>query len=229
MFWLASCAAPPPRGAPTTVLAAPKWGEHCPTASADYQWQQREPGWPHGILYNHISTTGGTTMKGLLRDVMGTKGGSKLGDDRSGWNVTFIDVEHHVEGNDTDLVGKDGALVVEEDVRHDLHVRRAASRPTHTPTPPPPLGIPQPHGTSSTPRTCTHMTPQVTARDAANFFVIGVVRRPCDYMVSRWAKSSESKRARNATRAAAEGYWGETSPYDSSDGAPGARACPCRQ
>ena len=76
-------------------------------------------------------------MKGLLRDVMGTKGGSKLGDDRSGWNVTFIDVEHHVEGNDTDLVGKDGALVVEEDVRHDLHVRRAASRPTHTPTPPP--------------------------------------------------------------------------------------------
>ena len=156
MFWLASCAAPPPRGTPTTlsttvlaapkwpttqsttVLAAPKWGEHCPTASADYQWQQREPGWPHGILYNHISTTGGTTMKGLLRDVMGTKGGSKLGDDRSGWNVTFVDVEHHVEGNDTDLVGKDGALVVEEDVRHDLHVRRAASRPsTVTPTPPP--------------------------------------------------------------------------------------------
>ena len=134
MLWLASCAAPPSRGTPhdgtptthatAAVLAAPKWGEHCPTASADYEWQQRVPGWPHGILYNHISTTGGTTMKGLLRDVMGTKGGSKLGDDRSDWNVTFVDVEHHVEGNDTHLIGKDGALVVEEDVQHDLHVRR---------------------------------------------------------------------------------------------------------
>ena len=214
MLWLASTAASPPRGAPT-ALAAPKFGENCPAGS-----QQRVPGWPHGILYNHISTTGGTTMKGLLRDVMGTHrphNSVNSDDNRRDWNVTYVSEPFHVQGNDTQLIGADGALVVEEDVHHDLRVRHAT---------PPHLCVYAAHATAPTlqpPHRCSRLTPtlaasQVTADDAANFFVIGVVRRPCDYMVSRWAKSSETKRAKNATRAAAEAFWGETPPYNSSAG-----------
>ena len=47
---------------------------------------------------------------------------------------------------------------------------------------------------------------QVSAADAASFFVVGTVRRPCDYMVSSWAFES--------AKSADDRKWGVTPPYD---------------
>lgn len=70
---------------------------------------------------------------------------------------------------------QDGALVVQEDVMHDM---------------------------------------RLTSTDAASFFVIGLVRRPCDYMMSVWASSSVNQWEKNAAGAREQGWWGQTPPYN---------------
>jgi hypothetical protein len=116
---------------------------------------------PKGLLYNHMSKTGGTTMKLLLTSAMGVK--------NSQGNVTLHNVANHISGGDKSL-GKEGALIFQDDTNHDL---------------------------------------QTTSADASSFFVLGVVRRPCDYLVSTWAWSSMLNRGKTSG-----GSWGKSPPFD---------------
>jgi len=116
---------------------------------------------PKGLLYNHMSKTGGTTMKEMLMLAMGVV--------NSQGNVTLHNVADHIKGNDKSL-GKMGALIIQDDINKDL---------------------------------------QTTSADASNFFVLGVVRRPCDYLVSTWAWSSMTQPS--------GGMWGTSPPFDTDD------------
>ena len=49
---------------------------------------------------------------------------------------------------------------------------------------------------------------RLTSTDAASFFIIGLVRRPCDYMMSVWASSSANQWEKNAGGARKQGWWG---------------------
>lgn len=134
----------------------------------------RCPAATKGLLFNHVSKTGGTVMKELLISAMGAAGCAAVGcpdaqsqkDRKSGWdNVTIINRNEHTSASSS-LIGVDGALVIQEDV-YNLTVSSA---------------------------------------DAASFFVVGTVRRPCDYMVSFWAFESAQYDD--------ERKWGVTPPYD---------------
>ena len=82
-------------------------GSRCPSANP-----------PKGLLYNHMSKTGGTTMKLLLTEAMGVK--------NSQGNVTLHHAESHIAGSDKSL-GKDGALIFQDDTARDrLDMRGAA-------------------------------------------------------------------------------------------------------
>ena len=97
---------------------------------------------PKGLLYNHMSKTGGTTMKLLLTSAMGVK--------NSEGNVTLHNVADHIKGNDkslgTNKVGADdgaplGALIFQDDTHKDLQARASRLIPptpplSHTPNPP---------------------------------------------------------------------------------------------
>jgi len=119
---------------------------------------------PRGLLYNHLSKTGGTAMKEML----------KLAMDAPSPTVSFVNVNGHV--HDTDAVGALGALVIQDDTAHEL---------------------------------------QLAPTDAAAFFVIGLIRRPCDYMVSYWAYTSD--RQRKLHTEADTGKWGLHPPYSGDD------------
>jgi len=139
----------------------------------------RCPSETKGLLFNHVSKTGGTVMKELLISAMGAAGCASVGcpdaqsqkDRKAGWvNVTIINKNAHTDASSS-LIGVDGALVIQDD-NSDLSVSSA---------------------------------------DAASFFVLGVVRRPCDYMVSSWAYDSAQYDD--------ERSWGVTPPYDNPDDA----------
>jgi len=49
---------------------------------------------------------------------------------------------------------------------------------------------------------------RLTSADAASFFVVGLVRRPCDYMLSAWASSSANQWEKDAAGAREQGWWG---------------------
>lgn len=89
-------------------------------------------------------------------------------------NVTIINYPDHVPF-DSPLIGPKGALIIEEDINHDLKVDQA---------------------------------------DSDHFFVIGLIRRPCDYMVSYWSEMSASTHgtAREDSR-----VFGMTPPYNNTD------------
>jgi hypothetical protein len=139
---------------------------------------------PKGVLYNHVSKTGGTVFKALLRNAMGALDGNK--------NVTYVNNGAHVDAN-SDLIGPDGALVIEDDFGH-----RGAAPDTSG-------------------HTFIHHDLQVNADDAANFFVIGLVRRPCDYQLSVWSSGSKNNYHRNPALAKAQGWWGASPPYDNDE------------
>jgi len=58
----------------------------------------------------------------------------------------------------------------------------------------------------------TAQTLQVTAADEENYFIIGLIRRPCDYLLSSWSFSS----AKTSTDAGVGPHykWGIDPPYD---------------
>jgi hypothetical protein len=133
---------------------------------------------PKGILFNHISKTGGTMFKGLLREAMGAPNA----DGGQGKEVTVHKAGAHRSTDNTTWaphganVGAEGALVIQEDVRHDLSVQ---------------------------------------AKDAEDYFVIGLVRRPCDYMLSSWSSgSSRIAEANPANAAKPHSIWGLKPPYN---------------
>lgn len=122
-------------------------GGHCP------------PGKPIGMMYNHISKTGGSTMKGVLSTVFGGK----------------IQLTSHSPPSKASLASfpPNGALMIQDD------------------------------GTDL----------QVTSADAHNYFVIGLVRRPCDFALSNWAYDSDKNRAKGQKQP----YDGGSPPYQSAN------------
>jgi len=119
---------------------------------------------PRGLLFNHLSKTGGTTMKMLLFEATGAS-------TNPNGNVTYIKPPDHITGSDK-RIGPNGAFIVQEDVVHTLSVDEA---------------------------------------DAQDFFVVGIVRRPCDYMLSTWAWMSEHNKGKGFP------MWGVKPPYDNPD------------
>ena len=88
---------------------------------------------PAGVLYNHVSKTGGTSFTARLNALKSL-------------DMPLVKAGSREEMSQIKL-GRDGALVVQVDTK--------------------PI--------------------QVSASDAARFFVIGLVRRPCDYARSVWS------------------------------------------
>ena len=142
-----------PLALPATETFALQAGSSCPSAHP-----------PKGLLYNHLSKTGGTTMKMLLYEATGAS-------TNPNGNVTYIKPPDHIKGSDK-RIGPNGALVIQEDVVHSLAVDKA---------------------------------------DAEDFFVVGIVRRPCDYMLSTWAWMSEQNKGKGFP------MWGTKPPYDNPD------------
>ena len=129
-------------------------------------------------------------------------------------NVTYVNNGAHVDAN-SGLIGPDGALVIEDDfghraaapdtsghtfIHHDLQVANLRFGAHASPRP----GCTRPHPTLP--------VWQVNADDAANFFVIGLVRRPCDYQLSVWASGSRNNYHKNPALAKAQGWWGASPP-----------------
>ena len=112
---------------------------------------------PVGVLYNHVSKTGGTSMKQVLQEAMC---GGKWGE-----SCRVQMKSHYVKRKNDDggKVADNGALFIEDDVAQ-MKVRQ---------------------------------------EDADNFFIIGLIRRPCDYALSRWATLPASSR-----------FHGTKPPYD---------------
>ena len=175
-------------------------GSRCPSANP-----------PKGLLYNHMSKTGGTTMKLLLTEAMGVK--------NSQGNVTLHHAESHIAGSDKSL-GKDGALIFQDDTARDLQARPSTQPPTPSPDPSRALSStcgkrPDRHAHNTrlaaphAPPCLASVSSQTTSQDAASFFVLGVVRRPCDYLVSTWAWSSMLNRGKTSGT-----FLGKTPPYD---------------
>ena len=135
---------------------------------------------PAGVLYNHVSKTGGTELIRRLKALLKSP------------DMPWVKVNSR-EGMSQVKLGRDGALVVQAD-------------------------------TSPV---------QVSASDAARFFVIGLVRRPCDYARSVWSfrsgRCAQCSTGANGTstssmqgpkycwlRAVCEsGIYGSTPPYTS--------------
>ena len=103
MFAVASAAAPSPRGqaqgqqlqndAPErTVLGASESPARCPA---------QEP--PLGLLYNHVSKTGGTSMRLLLN--------------ASCRSIVFPIENHHFAQGDEELGSENGACVYQDDIK----------------------------------------------------------------------------------------------------------------
>ena len=92
---------------------------------------------PAGVLYNHVSKTGGTELIKRLRALLVSRD-MPLSKPNSSEEMSQI------------KLGRDGTLVVQVDTK--------------------PI--------------------QLSASDAARFFVVGLVRRPCDYARSVWAFNS---------------------------------------
>lgn len=131
----------------------------------------------YGILYNHISKTGGTMFKGLLREAMGAP--NPDGGNRSTVIVHKAGQHRSTDGTTSATQGKkpgtEGALVIQEDVHHDL---------------------------------------TIAAKDSLDYFVIGLVRRPCDYMLSSWSAGSSRIHETDPVHAEKQGVWGLSRPYD---------------
>jgi len=99
---------------------------------------------PIGVLYNHISKTGGTMMKQVLQMVLG---GKLSGQSR------ILTKDHSLpSAAELAYFPQNGAFIVQDDVQHGL---------------------------------------QVTAEDAQHYFIIGLLRRPCDFALSNWAYESD--------------------------------------
>lgn len=101
---------------------------------------------PVGVLYNHVSKTGGTSMKQLLQEAMC--------DGNWGKKCRVQMKSHYVKRKADDGATKvtdNGALFIEDDTQHM----------------------------------------KLKQDDADNFFVIGLVRRPCDYALSVWATMND--------------------------------------
>jgi len=92
---------------------------------------------PAGVLYNHLSKTGGTSLTARFYALKSP-------------DMPLVKAGSREEMRQIKL-GRDGALVIQVDTQ--------------------PI--------------------QVSASDAARFFVIGLVRRPCDYALSIWSFSSD--------------------------------------
>lgn len=118
---------------------------------------------PVGVLFNHISKTGGTTMKQVLQMVLGGK---------LGRTSHILTKDHSLPSADElGYFPPHGAFIVQDDIEHGL---------------------------------------QVTSEDATHYFIIGLVRRPCDFVLSNWAYESDKhvhKWPRDGLKA----------PYDSAD------------
>ena len=87
-----------PLALPATETFALQAGSSCPSAHP-----------PKGLLYNHLSKTGGTTMKMLLYEATGAS-------TNPNGNVTYIKPPDHIKGSDK-RIGPNGALVIQEDVK----------------------------------------------------------------------------------------------------------------
>ena len=98
---------------------------------------------PWGVLFNHVSKTGGTSFKQLLEQATG--GLRKTAIRVHGLNIDYFNSNRHYTSNPSH--SPNGALVIQDDVHHGLKLTRG---------------------------------------DAQNFFTIGLVRRPCDYLLSSW-------------------------------------------
>lgn len=134
-----------------------------------------QDGAPKGMLFNHVSKSGGTLVKELLI--------SAFGIDISEEEVTLLD--SNVEGDvhfdaDDEKIGPKGSLVFQDDNNYGM---------------------------------------KASKHDAGHFFVIGAVRKPCDYLVSYWAFGS-ALNAEDPDRDADSNnlrIWGRDPPYDNHD------------
>lgn len=137
--------------APTQVLT-PTGAAGCPTTMK-------------GVLFNHVSKCGGTTIKELLREAMGVNNN----------NVTYLEMTPSHGFSPGQALGSMGSLVVQEDSNHDL---------------------------------------KLLDRESDEWFTIGLVRRPCDYMISQWAWMSVNRAKRNLPP---DDRYGAKPPYDSKE------------